>query len=76
METVLYGNSGDASGWHRIAAFYGIRGMPVDGPEWLMEQAAPPDRPVRALDMQRRSAPRKKKPVRIYNLGGRPATRL
>lgn len=43
---------------------------------WLMEQAAPPDRPVRALDMQRRSAPRKKKPVRIYTLGGRPATRL
>ena len=42
----------------------------------LMEQAAPPDRPVRALDMQRRSAPRKKKPVRIYTLGGRPATRL
>ena len=47
---------------------------------WLMEQAAPPaappGRPVRALDMQRRSAPRKKKPVRIYTLGGRPATRL
>ena len=34
----------------------------------LMEQAVPPDRPVRALDMQRRSAPRKKKSVRIYTL--------
>ena len=41
-----------------------------------MEQAASSDRPVRALDMQRGSAPRKKKPVRIYNLGGRQATRL
>ena len=41
----------------------------------LMEQAAPPDRPVRALKMKRNAAPRKKKPVRIYQLGGRLATR-
>jgi transposase len=41
----------------------------------LLEQSAPSDQPVRALKMNRSAAPRKKKPVRIYNLGGRPATR-
>jgi transposase len=41
----------------------------------LMEQAAPAARPVRALNMKRSTAPRKKKPVRIYKLGGRTATR-
>ena len=36
-------------------------------------QPAPPDAPaVRAQDMQRRSAPRKKKPLRIYSYSGRP----
>jgi transposase len=42
---------------------------------FLLEQAATPDRPVRALKMNRSAAPRKKKPVRIYKLGGRTATR-
>ena len=41
----------------------------------LLEQVAPPNRPVRALDMQRRAAPRKKKPVRIYTFAGHPAIR-
>jgi len=41
----------------------------------LLEQAATPDRPVRALKMNRRATPRQKKPVRIYKLGGRLATR-
>jgi transposase len=41
----------------------------------LLEQAATPDQPVRALKMNRSAAPRKKKPVRIYKLGGRLATR-
>jgi transposase len=41
----------------------------------LHQQAAMDDRPVRALDMKRRSAPRKKKPMRIYSYAGRPALR-
>jgi len=41
----------------------------------LLEQEATPDQPVRALKMNRHAAPRKKKPVRIYKLGGRLATR-
>jgi transposase len=40
----------------------------------LLEQAAL-DRPVRAFKMNRRAGPRKKKPVRIYKLGGRFAGR-
>jgi transposase len=41
----------------------------------LLEQAAVQDRPVRAFKMNRSTAPRKKKPLRIYKLGGRLATR-
>lgn len=41
----------------------------------LLTHAAVPGRPVRALKMQRSTAPRKKKPLRIYQLGGRLATR-
>jgi hypothetical protein len=42
----------------------------------LFEQAADPwDGPVRALDMQRSQAPRKKKPLRVYTFAGRPALR-
>jgi transposase len=41
----------------------------------LLTEAAPPDRPVRALKMNRSAGPRRKKPVRIYKLGGRLATR-
>jgi transposase len=41
----------------------------------LIQQAMPDTRPVRAMDMQRKTGPRKKKPVRIYKLGGRLATR-
>jgi transposase len=42
----------------------------------LFEQAADPwDGPVRALDMKRSRAPRKKKPLRIYTFAGRPAQR-
>ena len=33
METALYGNSGDASGWPRIAAPNCPQGMRVDGPD-------------------------------------------
>jgi transposase len=40
----------------------------------LLEQAADPwAGPVRAMDMQRSTAPRKKKPLRIYTFAGRPA---
>ena len=40
----------------------------------LLEQAADPwAGPVRALDMQRSTAPRKKKPQRVYSFAGRPA---
>ena len=39
----------------------------------LLEQAAPQNRPVRALKMQRSPAPRRKKPVRVYSFAGRPA---
>lgn len=40
----------------------------------LFEQAADPwDGPVRALDMQRSKAPRKRKPLRVYTFAGRPA---
>jgi hypothetical protein len=43
----------------------------------LHVQPAPLDAPpVRAQDMRRRSAPRKKKPLRIYTLGGRAATAI
>jgi transposase len=42
----------------------------------LLEQAADPwAGPVRALDMQRNRAPRKKKPLRVYTFAGRPALR-
>jgi hypothetical protein len=41
----------------------------------LLEQPATPDRPVRGLTMNRSAAPRKKKPARIYKLGGRLANR-
>jgi transposase len=42
----------------------------------LLEQAADPwAGPVRALDMQRGRAPRKKKPLRVYTFAGRPAIR-
>lgn len=42
----------------------------------LFEQAADPwDGPVRALDMQRRKPPRKKRPLRVYTYAGRPALR-
>ena len=42
----------------------------------LLEQAADPwAGPVRALDMQRSTAPRKKKPLRVYSFAGRPAVR-
>ncbi len=42
----------------------------------LLEQAADPwAGPVRALDMQRGRAPRKKKPLRVYTFAGRPALR-
>lgn len=41
----------------------------------LLEHPAVQDRPVRAFDMKRSVAPRKKKPLRIYKLGGRLATR-
>lgn len=41
----------------------------------LVEQAADPwAGPVRALDMRRSRAPRKKKPLRVYTFAGRPAT--
>jgi hypothetical protein len=40
----------------------------------LLEQAADPwAGPVRAMDMQRSTAPRKKKPLRIYTFAGRAA---
>jgi transposase len=40
----------------------------------LLEQATDPwAGPVRALDMQRSRAPRKKKPLRVYTFAGRPA---
>jgi transposase len=40
----------------------------------LLEQAADPwAGPVRAFDMQRSTAPRKKKPLRVYTFAGRPA---
>ena len=43
----------------------------------LLEQAADPwAGPVRAMDMKRSTAPRKKKPLRVYTLAGRPALRL
>lgn len=43
----------------------------------LHVQLSPLDAPpVRAQDMRRRSAPRKKKPLRIYTLGGRAATAI
>ena len=42
----------------------------------LLEQAADPwAGPVRALDMRRSRAPRKKKPLRVYTFAGRPAVR-
>ena len=42
----------------------------------LLQQAADPwAGPVRALDMQRSTAPRKKKPLRVYTFAGRPAVR-
>jgi transposase len=41
----------------------------------LLEQAAVSGQPVRALPMNRSAAPYKKKPARIYKLGGRLATR-
>lgn len=42
----------------------------------LLEQAADPwAGPVRAMDMKRSRAPRKKKPLRIYTFAGRPALR-
>jgi len=42
----------------------------------LLQQAADPwAGPVRALDMQRSTAPRKKKPLRVYSFAGRPAVR-
>lgn len=42
----------------------------------LIEQAADPwAGPVRALDMKRSTAPRKKKPLRVYRFAGRPALR-
>lgn len=42
----------------------------------LFAQAADPwDGPVRALAMQRSPAPRKKQPLRVYRLAGRPAAR-
>ena len=42
----------------------------------LLEQAADPwAGPVRALDMQRSRAPRKKKPLRVYTFAGRLAVR-
>jgi hypothetical protein len=40
----------------------------------LMEQAAANDQPVRAMNMKRAAGPRKKKPVKVYRLGGRLAT--
>ena len=42
----------------------------------LLEQAAIPDRPVKALKRRRSTAPKKKTPVRLYQLGGRHATGL
>jgi transposase len=43
----------------------------------LLEHAADPwAGPVRALDMKRSTAPRKKKPLRTYTFAGRPALRL
>ena len=42
----------------------------------LLEQAAIPDRPVKALKRRRSTAPKKKTPVRLYQLGGRLATGL
>ena len=42
----------------------------------LLQQAADSwAGPVRALDMQRSTAPRKKKPLRVYTFAGRPAVR-
>ena len=42
----------------------------------LLEQPADPwSGPVRALDMHRSRAPRKKKPLRVYSFAGRPAVR-
>ena len=42
----------------------------------LLQQAADPwAGPVRAFNMQRSTAPRKKKPVRVYAFAGRPAVR-
>jgi hypothetical protein len=42
----------------------------------LLEQAADPwAGPVRALDLRRSTAPRKKKPLRIYTFAGRSALR-
>jgi hypothetical protein len=40
-----------------------------------IERAAPGAPPVRAHPFRRPSGPRKKKPVKIYNHGGRPAVR-
>jgi transposase len=42
----------------------------------LWVQPATSGAPVRALDMRRRAAPRKKKPIRVYRYAGRPATRV
>jgi transposase len=41
----------------------------------LQQDADPWAGPVRALDMQRSTAPRKKKPLRVYTFAGRPAVR-
>jgi len=42
----------------------------------LLEQPADPwAGPVRAMDLRRSTAPRKKKPLRIYTFAGRPALR-
>lgn len=41
----------------------------------LLQAADPWAGPVRALDMQRSTAPRKKKPLRVYTFAGRPAVR-
>ena len=42
----------------------------------LLEQAAIPERPVKALKRKPSTAPKKKAPVRLYQLGGRLATGL
>lgn len=43
---------------------------------FLLEQAAIADRPVKAMKRKRSTAPKKKAPVRLYQLGGRLATGL